>query len=134
MRQRHGDGHAHLMPAPHRVRVGIFEHFATDMEVHMMKEELILFPAVRMLEAGIGTSGTDALAAPIRVMEQEHEGAGDELSIMRTLSSGFVAPEDACTTFRAMLDGLRELEADLHLHVHKENNVLFPRALAAQVA
>jgi hypothetical protein len=107
----------------------IFERFAAELEEHMMTEEAILFPAIRRCEAGTCGSGKE-LAAPIRVMEQDHETAGDDVSRMRTLSNGFAIPEGACMTFRAMLDGLRELDEDLQVHVHKENNVLFPRVLA----
>jgi regulator of cell morphogenesis and NO signaling len=125
----HGERHPWLAEM-----AAIFERFATQMGVHMMKEEVILFPALRKLEraarGGLMTGSLDAIAAPIRVMESEHDGAGDDMSRMKTLSNGFIPPADACTTFRAMLDGLRELEEDLHMHVHKENNVLFPRALA----
>jgi regulator of cell morphogenesis and NO signaling len=65
-------------------------------------------------------------------MEQEHDNAGKALARLRDLTGGFVPPEDACTTYRAMLDGLAGLEADLHLHIHKENNILFPRAIQAE--
>ncbi len=120
----HGDSHPWV-----REMDEIFERFAAELEGHMMTEEAILFPAIRRCEAGTGTAGKE-LAAPIRVMEQDHETTGDDLSRMRTLSNGFAIPEGACMTFRAMLDGLRELDEDLQLHVHKENNVLFPRVLA----
>jgi regulator of cell morphogenesis and NO signaling len=95
----------------------------------MMTEEAILFPAIRRTESSGAVVGRE-LAAPIRVMEHEHDAAGDALARMRTLSSGFTTPDDACTSFRALLDGLRELEEDMQVHVHKENNVLFPRLLA----
>ena len=62
-------------------------------------------------------------------MEFEHESAGNALAKLRSLTAGFTAPADACGTFRAMLAGLARLESDLHQHVHKENNVLFPRAI-----
>ena len=69
---------------------------------------------------------------PIRVMEHEHDDAGAALARMRELTSGFTAPADACNTFRAALDGLAELERDMHQHVHKENNILFPAAVALE--
>jgi regulator of cell morphogenesis and NO signaling len=125
----HGERHRWLAEV-----ATIFERFATEMGVHMMKEEVILFPALRRLEratnGGLMTDSLDAIAAPIGAMESDHDGAGDDLSRLKTLSNSFVPPADACTTFRAMLDGLRELEENMHMHVHKENNVLFPRALA----
>jgi regulator of cell morphogenesis and NO signaling len=66
------------------------------------------------------------------MMEHEHAEAGEALQRMRDLTDGFTPPEGACNTYRAMLDALTELERDMHQHVHKENNVLFPRASAAQ--
>jgi regulator of cell morphogenesis and NO signaling len=62
-------------------------------------------------------------------MEEEHDRAGRALNDIRTLSHGYQPPADACNTYRAWLDGLRELEADVHRHVHKENNILFPMAI-----
>jgi regulator of cell morphogenesis and NO signaling len=120
----HGDSHPWVREIDE-----IFENFAAELAVHMTREEVTLFPAIRRCEAGTGGAGKE-LAAPIRVMEQDHETAGDDLSRIRALSNGFAAPEGACMTFRAMLDGLRELDEDLHMHVHKENNILFPRVLA----
>jgi regulator of cell morphogenesis and NO signaling len=67
-------------------------------------------------------------------MEHEHDEAGAALARLRTLTQGYTPPEDACPTFRAMFDGLAELEADLHLHIHEENNILFPRARATEAA
>jgi regulator of cell morphogenesis and NO signaling len=65
---------------------------------------------------------------PIDVMVDEHEHAGQALAKMRSLTRGYAAPSDACPTYVALLAGMAELEADLHLHIHKENNILFPRA------
>jgi regulator of cell morphogenesis and NO signaling len=61
-------------------------------------------------------------------MEDEHEAAGQALATMRTLTNGYAPPEGACPTFRGLYFGLAQLERDMHLHVHLENNVLFPRA------
>ena len=111
---------------------GIYAGFAAEMESHMLKEEQVLFPLIRRIDSGdTGAAGEcgPGIANPIRVMEHEHDDAGQALSRMRELTSGFTPPIDACNTFRAMLDGLAELEADTHRHVHKENNVLFPGAL-----
>jgi regulator of cell morphogenesis and NO signaling len=70
-----------------------------------------------------------SIANPIRQMELEHHGAGDALEQFRALTDGFVPPEWACNTYRALVDALAHLERDMHQHVHKEDNVLFPRAL-----
>ena len=71
----------------------------------------------------------DTVARPIAMMTQEHDAAGALMATMRRLSSDFTAPEDACPTYRAFYDGLKEFEQDLHQHIHLENNILFPRAL-----
>jgi len=102
-----------------------------EMLSHMLKEERILFPMIRQLEAAQDPSvlhcGT--LANPIRQMESEHDSAGGGMALMRELTDEFTPPDWACNTYRAMLDGLAVLERDLHQHVHKENNVLFPRSI-----
>lgn len=110
---------------------GVFAGFAVEIHSHMMKEEQILFPLIRQLERG-GESPQGApasVSAPIQMMEHEHDDAGRALQRMSELSGGFAPPEGACNTFRAMLDGLARLERDMHQHVHKENNVLFPKAI-----
>lgn len=108
---------------------------ANEMISHMQKEECVLFPLVREIEAGAkaGLRGSD-LAAPIRQMEAEHEAAGQLTARLRGLTDGFTPNGEACNTHRALLAGLAEFESDLHRHVHKENNVLFPRALALAAA
>jgi regulator of cell morphogenesis and NO signaling len=110
----------------------VFDDFDRDLREHMLKEEHLLFPLIRRIDAGDAAAilSTLSIASPIAVMEQEHEQAGDALAQLRALSNDFIAPVGACATFLALLDGLRELESDMHWHVHKENNVLFPRALA----
>ena len=62
-------------------------------------------------------------------MEVEHDDAGDELAVMRKLTAGYQLPIDACPTFEALYDGLKAMEADLHEHIHLENNILFPRSV-----
>lgn len=102
-----------------------------EMLSHMQKEEQVLFPLVRQIEAGGSAAfhcGT--IVHPIRVMEAEHEVAGQAVARLRVLTDGFTPDAQSCNTHRALLAGLAEFEGDLHRHVHKENNVLFPRALA----
>ena len=90
---------------------------------HMAKEEQILFPMI--------VDGGGAMAGgPISMMEHEHDSAAGGLRRLRELTDDYQAPEDACTTWRALWHGLSVLERDLHEHIHLENNVLFPRALA----
>ena len=101
---------------------GVFGAMKAELDAHMMKEEVILFPMIRS-GRGAGTMG------PIRVMLAEHDSAGEALGQLRALTNGFTAPEGACNTWSALYFELAELERDLHRHIHLENNILFPRAL-----
>jgi regulator of cell morphogenesis and NO signaling len=109
-----------------------FRPMREELEGHLMKEETILFPLIRQLEAsGSGDSRfpCGSVRNPIRVMTMEHDSAGQALVRMRELTAGYTAPDDACNTFRAFYAELAELERDLHRHIHLENNILFPRAV-----
>ena len=107
---------------------------ADDLETHMMKEERVLFPYIAALEAAaiegrsLPRSPFGTVANPIAAMEADHDEAGRRLAEMHRLTGGYQLPEGACNTFRALFHGLAELEREMHLHVHLENNVLFPRA------
>lgn len=105
-----------------------------ELEPHMMKEEKILFPIIRQLEASADRPEfhCGSVANPVKQMEHEHDQAGNALEILHEVTDGFVPPEWACNTYRAMLDSLEKLEADMHQHIHKENNVLFVKALAME--
>lgn len=105
-----------------------FDGFIAELQSHMMKEEQILFPICRALETGQTDFHCGSINNPIRVMEMEHDAAGDALATMRELTDDFTPPSGACNTWRAALDSLAELEQDMHRHIHKENNVLFPKA------
>jgi regulator of cell morphogenesis and NO signaling len=112
----------------------VFTGLRAELEPHMFKEERILFPAIRQLEQSstrpMFPFGT--LDNPIRMMEHEHDNAGNALEQIRLLTKDFQPPEDACHSYRAMLDELSDLESNMHQHVHKENNILFPRARALE--
>lgn len=124
--QRHGDTRPELVAIRSRL-----EELDTELTQHLMKEEMILFPAIATLEQkGAGHGQFTRLDGPISVMMREHDSAGLLLAEMRDLSADFTPPAGACPTFHAYYQGLREFEADLHQHIHLENNVLFPRALA----
>ena len=129
--QAHGQNHPEVLQVSQ-----IFAAVAAELQSHMLKEERILFPAIRAMEAGDADAAAHCgtVANPIRVMESEHQNAGDALEQLRRLTHGYTPPADACNTFRAFLDGLREFEQDLHEHVHKENNMLFPRAIALETS
>ena len=93
-----------------------------ELEQHMMKEEQILFPMI--------LQGQGAMAmGPVSVMEAEHEDAGRALRRLRDLTDGYQPPEGACNTWRALWAGFADLETQTHLHIHLENNILFPHAL-----
>jgi regulator of cell morphogenesis and NO signaling len=89
---------------------------------HLAKEEQCLFPMIR---SGYRNCAT----GPIRVMEQEHEDHGTNLQTLRELAHGFVAPPEACVTWKALYLRLKQLSDELMEHIHLENNVLFPRVL-----
>lgn len=109
----------------------IFESLRAELDAHMMKEEQILFPLIRRMDSSpsLEAAHCGSVRNPIRVMEHEHDSAGAALAQMRRLTNDFTPPADGCNTYRATLDSLAQLESDLHAHIHKENNILFPRAI-----
>lgn len=129
--QAHGAAHPELAELK-----DVFNSLRAELEPHMFKEERILFPAIRRLEASddVPRFGFGSLGNPIHVMEDEHQSAGDALRRMRELTLDFQAPPDACDAYRGLMTDLRGLERDLHAHIHKENNILFPRAAALEAS
>lgn len=125
VRQAHGTRYAWLAD----LEVA-YQRLFQELVPHMFKEENILFPAIRQLEQRDPKPffPFGSINNPIHMMEHEHREAGDALEQIREATSDFAIPNDACNTFRALLHGLRELESDLHRHIHKENNILFPLA------
>jgi len=117
-----------------------FAGLAQELTVHLMKEEMVLFPyIVRLEEATVEKSPVPpapfgSVRNPVAMMMREHDGAGDALRGMRASSGGYAAPPDACASYRALYQALAEFEADLHQHIHLENNILFPRAIAMEGA
>jgi regulator of cell morphogenesis and NO signaling len=109
-----------------------------DLMPHLKKEEDILFPYIKIMVASQIVDETPIKAPfgsvenPISLMLTEHELAGDILKSISTLSNGYTPPTDACNTFKVLYHKLNEFEEDLHLHIHIENNILFPRALAME--
>ena len=104
----------------------------------MMKEERVLFPFImRMEEAVIQKEPVlpapfGSLQNPVSMMEHEHDSAGNALRALRNASSGYTAPGDACISYQTLYQALAAFEADLHQHIHLENNILFPRAIAME--
>ena len=125
----HGDRHPEL----HEVAT-TFAGLAQELEQHMVKEEQVLFPACVALEQGVDPHLPFPVDAPISAMVDEHEEVAAGLSRLRALTAGYAPPADACNSYRAMLDRLETLERDTHMHVHEENNILFPRAAALEHA
>lgn len=122
---------AHGNKQPELYEIGeVFTHLRAELEQHTMKEERVLFPFIKQLETAQQRPShhCGSVNNPIYVMEREHAAAGEALERMRALTQDYTPPAGACNTYRAMLDALAELEADMHQHVHKENNILFPRA------
>jgi regulator of cell morphogenesis and NO signaling len=103
----------------------VFLTLKIDLESHMQSEEEQVFPSIRALEEN-GPSSLNP--SGVEQMIEEHDEAGAALKHLRELSKGFTPPENACPKFRAAMDGLHDLETNMHQHVHKENNILFPRA------
>lgn len=105
-----------------------FAALRADLEPHLAKEERVLFPLIRDLVRGTTTApfAGGSVQSPIAVMRREHDHAGRLLGLLRRHTSGYLVPPDGCASFAALYQGLEQLEADTHLHVHKENNRLFP--------
>jgi len=122
--------HGEKEPRLHQIKA-VFLALSQELTTHLMKEEQILFPMIRQLESRetLCLFQSGILANPVRCMEFEHEEAGIALAQLRQLTDDFTPPNWACNTYRAMLDALANFEQDMHQHIHKENNVLFPRAM-----
>jgi len=112
-----------------------FEALAQELTMHMMKEEMVLFPYVtRMEEAVIQKEPVlpppfGTVQNPVSMMMHEHDSAGNALRAIRQASNGFTPPPDACVSYQNLYRALLDFEADLHQHIHLENNILFPRAI-----
>lgn len=129
----HGERHPELIDIRRN-----YQAVAEELLSHMRKEELILFPYIQLMQR-IQTDGSTmqpppfgTIQNPIRMMEAEHTDAGDALVQIRTLSADYTPPVDACTSYRVLFAKLSEFERDLHRHVHLENNILFPAAIALE--
>jgi regulator of cell morphogenesis and NO signaling len=109
-----------------------------ELSAHMMKEEKVLFPYIKELVSAAGsanarpTSHFGTVRNPINMMEMEHELVGKNLEKIRVLSHNYSLPADACASYNLLYKMLEEFENDLHIHVHLENNILFPKAIAME--
>lgn len=113
----------------------LFHAVAEELTMHMGKEEQILFPFIKKIAEAYANGKTleptpfGSIANPIRMMEVEHDSAGDLLKQIAQLSNNYMPPEGACNTFRVLYAKLKEFEEDLHQHIHLENNILFPKII-----
>lgn len=116
----------------------IFEEICNDLGPHMMKEEMVLFPYIGELELNLAKQIAGqrphfgSVVNPVSMMNIEHEAVGSLLLRMRLVANDYRAPADACPSFIALYSRLADLERDLHQHIHLENNVLFPKAIAME--
>lgn len=126
----HGNKHGEL------TRVNeLVENISEELTSHMVKEEKILFPYIKNLVlvknnlTSLTPSQFGTVQNPIRIMEMEHETVGENLAEIREITNNYVLPEDACASYSLLFRLLKEFEDDLHLHIHLENNILFPKAI-----
>jgi len=116
----------------------LYTQLQEELNVHFLKEEKVVFPFIKALVKAKKTGDTadldnqPSLTEPIQVMEEDHEAAGTILAQIRSLTQNFTTPPDACNSFQFLYKKLEGLEADLHQHIHLENNILFPKALAIE--
>ncbi len=112
----------------------LFEAMGQELSTHMLKEEHILFPYIERLEQGgpRPQSCFGTVRHPIANMIAEHDDAGALLQRIRELARGYALPAGACASYQALYRELQDFERDLHQHVHLENNILFPRAVALE--
>ena len=125
----HGERHPELAEM-HRLVVAL----RADLEPHLLKEERVLFPAIRALTTGQREFPFGTVQNPIRMMSMEHDRAGELLAELRETTAGYAVPDDGCASYRSLYERLAALEADTHRHIHLENNVLFPAAIALEGA
>jgi regulator of cell morphogenesis and NO signaling len=132
---KHYTNHAELL----HIQIAL-QKLDQELTQHMAKEEQILFPYIANLERSLNGGGAKpqscfgTVTNPIGMMMREHDVAGELLAELRQLSNNFTSPQDACSTFHAFYVGLKEFEQDLHQHIHLENNILFPRAIALETS
>ncbi len=128
--QHHGDTHPEL-----KYVYSLFGQLLHELDTHFMQEEKLVFPFIKALVQAKRTGNFHALNSqpsltePIRIMEADHEAAGDILAELRKRTNDYTPPADACNSYQFLYKKLKELDEDLHQHIHLENNILFPKAL-----
>lgn len=128
--QHHGSNHPEL-----KYVYSLFAQLVQELDTHFMREEKVVFPFIKALVEAKRTGNFEplnsqpSLTEPIRLMEVDHDAAGAILADIQKLSNNFTPPEDACNSYQFLYKKLKDLDEDLHQHIHLENNVLFPKAL-----
>jgi regulator of cell morphogenesis and NO signaling len=129
----HGRNHAELIAIQK-----VFSALGAELTSHMMKEEMVLFPYIAQMELALESgkqlprAAFGAVGNPVHMMELEHEDSGNALKELRSLTSNYTPPQDACFSYNTLFAALKDFETDLHQHIHLENNILFPRAVALE--
>ncbi|WP_332631949.1 iron-sulfur cluster repair di-iron protein [Halalkalibacter flavus] len=121
----HGAGQPHLAQI-HR----LFHELRVELEQHLLKEETEDFPLILEVEQNRTKENVEKLQKVVEELENEHSHAGNILKELREVTNDFTPPEGACGTYRLVYQRLEDIEADMFQHIHLENNVLFPRAVA----
>jgi regulator of cell morphogenesis and NO signaling len=118
----------------------IFRELDRELTMHMIKEEEFLFPYIENMEAAVNAKRSlppcmfGTVQNPVRMMMMEHDSAGDALREMRTITNSYAVPADGCVSYQELYRALAAFEADLHEHIHLENNILFPRSIQMEEA
>lgn len=126
----HGDNHPELFEINEQ-----FNQSAGELAMHMKKEELILFPYIRKMMAAkqkkekVNSPQFGSVENPIQAMMSEHDVEGERFKKIAQLTNNYTTPDDGCNTYRLTYSLLKEFQEDLHLHIHLENNILFPEAI-----
>jgi len=120
----HGDNHPELLEV-----ASLFTKINEELLQHLKNEEEVLFPAIKKAEKSASAEVKSTIVSEITRMQGEHEFAGGAMDKINVLTNNYLIPEDACNTYRVSLKLLEQFEDDLHVHVHLENNILYPKAL-----
>ncbi|MBL1213982.1 MAG: iron-sulfur cluster repair di-iron protein [Ignavibacteriae bacterium] len=126
----HGENHPELFEINEQ-----FNQSAGELAMHMKKEELILFPHIRKMAAAkqknekVDSPQFGSVQNPIQLMMSEHDTEGERFKKIAEISNNYTVPDDGCNTYRVAFSLLKEFQDDLHLHIHLENNILFPKAI-----
>lgn len=116
----------------------LYSGLVEELNTHFIREEKIVFPFIKALVQAKHTGNFESLnnqpslIEPLQMMEADHEAAGDILEEMKRITNNYTAPGNACNSFRFLYHKLAALEEDLHIHIHLENNILFPKALSIE--